>query len=137
MTDLTEITTAYGLLDEETRKALDAALNSGAVLQIYTRGGNWRNSCARSDSRLCRGMTYRAQPVDLTMDVYPWPDLHKNLKWCARDADWNVFGWKAKPHKGKSVWFGEAVCRIDGRFAHYIPGTVDWKDSLQQRPEGV
>jgi len=127
--DLTKITCPIGLLDDATFIRLtEHSINHGC--QRWSSNG-WvtiRSPLLYSDA------VYRAAPR--TMPVYPWAAMHERIKWCAVDANGEAYGYEYTPDNINSIWraSGEHF-RIDRVFAGYKPGTVDWQDSLQARPE--
>lgn len=59
MTDLTTITTPFGLLDAETRAALRA---HGGPYE-YWNGGSWTNSASEALHDIDTALTYRVKPA--------------------------------------------------------------------------
>ena len=69
--DLTKITSAFGLLDEETQTALRKHYEKGGVIEYYNSHGKWE----KLDSPMWgKTAIYRAGPVDLSrMPKKNWP----------------------------------------------------------------
>jgi len=70
MTDLTKITTPFGLLDAETQEALRHHRNSGGELEVYNNG--WREIVG-ADFYFGSLVTYRAKPKPLEFWVNEYP----------------------------------------------------------------
>ncbi|MGL6210072.1 MAG: hypothetical protein ACRC14_09615, partial [Paracoccaceae bacterium] len=122
--------TPYGLLPLEKRAILDTA----PVLEMWLGADNsWMETGLKPLNFV---LVYRTVPAPLVMPVYPWDDMIPEIQWCAVDADGLPFGYNQEPLTGDEDQWG-----IDGpgwfslrAFACYVPGTVDWRNSLQQRP---
>lgn len=132
MTDLTKITTPFGLLDPETQEALNA---HGGPYEVYLSVG-WESVVSPFWAINC---CYRVKPQPLTKPSIDWSHVAPEYKWLARDADGLAFVFNDMPWAefNKWVWDGgecEAVC-VSGFLSSYTPGTCDWKDSLVERPE--
>jgi hypothetical protein len=73
MTDLTKITTPFGLLDAETQQALRDHLAAGGELEVYNNG--WRELVG-ADFYFGSPVTYRAKPkpkpLELWVNEYDW-----------------------------------------------------------------
>jgi len=127
--DLTKITCPLGLLDDDTRERLTEHKRAYSI-QAW-RADGWLTIRI---PMFCADSTYRAAPF--TMPTYPWAAMHKRLKWCAVDKNGEVYGYENTPDKAHSMWLARGEhFRIDDVFSDYKPGTVDWGNSLQERPE--
>lgn len=127
MTDLTKITTPFGLLDKETQAALRA---HGGPLEVFTSSG-WRDVSFFSGGL---SSTYRVKPAALIPDSIDWSHVAPELKWMARDADGSAYLFPEEPKFFGSMWTGNDFREV-AAFASYRRGTVDWRDSLVRRPE--
>lgn len=64
-----------------------------------------------------------------------WPLQPPWIKWLARDADGELFGYPEKPDPGSTGWYAPGAFRYIWIPHDYRPEPVgDWKDSLQERP---
>ena len=129
---LTKITTPFGLLDAETQAALKA---HGGPWERYAIGGWVR--CAEPEwfDPNC----YRVRPEPLRPLTVRWEHMPTWAKWAARDEDGAIWVFEEFPKLWSDVWGrgdGDRN-RIDQFPGLSDPGTVDWRDSLIQRPEGV
>jgi hypothetical protein len=81
---------------------------------------------------------YRVRPEpEPTPMVVPWEALADWAQWVARREDGFIFGYELEPHEYENDWVtvgGRAVSLVAVKID---PGTCDWRDSLQKRPEGV
>lgn len=132
MTDLTKITTPFGLLDAETQEALRAHQASGGWVQLYW-NGTWRKVKHPALTWHC---TYRAAPEPLRPMTIPWDVLQPQWKWAARNRCGVLSLFTDRPVSDVITWYAREGWSnaIDGVLAGFDPGTVDWKDSLQERP---
>ena len=127
--DLTKITCPIGMLDDDTRRRLT---EHSMAYDIQGWGADGWVTIRKP--LLYSGTVYRAAPF--TMPVYPWAALHERILWCAVDDKGDAWAYMGKPTQQVGYWrSGAGMRRIDGAFAGYKPGTVDWRDSLQERPE--
>jgi len=129
--ELTKITCPPGLLDDDTFERLKECTRMGKC--EYWDGAAWKPIPSHHGVRRADVYVHRAVP--LTMPVYPWAALHERLKWCAVDENGEAYAYIDKPTKRSYEWDSVGIIRIDGVFADYIPGTLDWRDGLQKRPE--
>lgn len=131
MTDLTKITTPFGLLDPETQKALRDWPHG---VEVWC-GGMWQ---IIQSSPVNPDFTYRARPAPLTKPSIDWSHIAPEWKWLAVDGDGKAAIYTHEPYKGKTMWdypgYGSCIY-VGGLFASYTPGTCDWTESLVQRPE--
>lgn len=132
MTDLTKITTPFGLMDPETQEALRKWEHGW---DYYSGEDGWLEWPDPSWSTVG---TYRARPAPLVPDTIDWSHVAPEWKWMARDEDGEVFLMQVKPDMICNLWvaFGDEHGKA-GAFASYRRGTVEWQDSLVQRPEGI
>lgn len=82
---------------------------------------------------------YRITPPPApTQDTIPWDAIDARFKWAARDADGEayVYSERPSPYDLREEWSAHAgVGRgVSNVFSGYIPGTIDWRESLQERP---
>lgn len=126
-------------------KAEIYSTDNGGIYPVHGRifklnGTAWADSWT-ANSR-CDG-ELRESPLDI---IGPWverPDYSKLwpilppwIKWLARDADGELFGYTEKPNLGSTGWCGAyGSCNYIWIPHDYRPEPVgDWKDSLQERP---
>jgi hypothetical protein len=64
MTDLTKITTPYGLLDKDTQEALKTAHSLGKTIQIFDILGKWSEVC---NPKFDVALAYRVKPEPVTV----------------------------------------------------------------------
>ncbi|NTA27372.1 hypothetical protein [Allorhizobium ampelinum] len=121
---------------EETKRMIEVmqAFVDGKEVEIEYSKASW----LRQPDPLWRwdSCEYRIRETPDTID---WSHVDPSLKWMARDGSGAVYLYDEKPITGSSVFVarGKESCRINGIFSSYRRGTVDWKDSLVERPEGV
>lgn len=130
MTDLTKITTPFGLLDPETQEAL-RKWDGG--IQIYEADGRWYDW----DPSWTFSNVYRARPAPLVADTICWEHVAPEWKWMARDESGWVYIFTGKPIMSAISWIpsgDEEYARIEGVLSSYRRGTVAWQYSLVQRP---
>jgi hypothetical protein len=136
--DLTQITTPFGLLNDETRAALKA---HGGPYEFWKDRETWGNIEAPSWSG---NLVYRVKPQPPTKPSIDWSHVAPEYKWLARDDCDNAYLYAGLP--SVSAYCSEWVANCDAyaanafaanAFASYTPGTCDWRDSLVQRPEDV
>ena len=132
MSDLTKITTPLGLLDAETQEALKA---HGGPYEVFYAAGRWLEmGVSRSWDR---HITYRVKPQPATPMTIPWEAIKPEWKWAAKDEDRVVWVFTVKPVPATYRWLTSVgnIMRICPLIKMGL-GTCDWRDSLQQRPEG-
>jgi hypothetical protein len=130
MTDLTKITTPFGLLDPETREALKA---HGGPYEYYSLQGWFPASFAIS---LSPHLVFRVKPQPTTKPSIDWSHVAPEYKWLARDKCGDAYLYLSEPELCQTVWIsGGEHTQIARVFASYTPGTCDWRDSLVERPE--
>jgi len=126
MTDLTKITTPFGLLDPETQEALRKWEHGW---DYYSGKDGWLEWPDPSWSTIG---TYRARPAPLVPDAIDWSHVAPEWKWMARDEDGTAWLSEFRPEQLASC-FGSGTA--DARaFSSYRRGTVAWQDSLVERP---
>lgn len=132
MTDLTQITTPFGLLDAETQKALREWPHGWDVYGCF-REDDWE----QIDEGFCGYRTYRARPAPLVPDSIDWQHVAPEVKFMARDKhDGFSHFFEQKPYASGNMWRIDEgnTLGITRAFASYKRGTVHWKDSLVCRP---
>lgn len=129
MTDLTKITTPFGLLDGETQQVLRSY--EGGI-EKYLGSGWW----AEVFPKWVPYMTYRA-----TLPVKPsinWDHVSPTLNYLARDRGGGLFLYREAPEQGH-FFDGWQVCGgarySAATFVSLNPGICDWRDSLVKRPD--
>ena len=130
MTDLTKITTPFGLLDDETQAALMAYVNDGGAVQRYTAVGEWLDY--DFEPEFYHNVTYRAKPLTLPK----WPTgLLPKWKWIAMDEDGAIYLHSAQPHREfLKYWSSPGKYRIDNLIAISFDG-IPWGKAVIERPE--
>jgi len=127
--DLTKLTTAFGLLDAETQRALR---NWPHGLTMYMGQYGW---CPRLLNEFDDTITYRARPAPvLTKPSIDWSDVTEGWNWLAVDANGRARVSADKPEFGAFLWSCGSNFSNARAFASYRPGTCDWRDSLICRP---
>lgn len=130
MIDMSNNRVPWGLLTAEEKQALRE--HTGGF--EYWTGACWFAGVFEIDSE----NIHRTVPAPLVMPVYPWDDLHPDFMWCAVNADGIAWAYRGVPTQNPPVWtsYGypySGYRRLDA-FARYVPGTVPWDQTLQQRP---
>ena len=135
--DLTQITTPFVLLDEETRASLQS---HGGPYEICIPFGAWVDTWVDiGDPRWVPGLVYRVKPQPPTKPGIDWSHVAPEYKWLARDASDSAYLYAGLPSVSGycSEWVANCDAYAANGFASYTPGTCDWGDSLVQRPEDV
>ena len=130
--DLTKIDVPFGELDRETQLALFEAWLDGEKLEW-----EYNSAWARFDGSgptWHSKSTYRVRPEPLTPDAIDWSHVAPEFKWMARESIGGTFLWPEKPISAAGGWHDGGVFISARYFASYKRGTVDWKDSLVERP---
>lgn len=107
---------------------LDLALDGKLDAIIF---GTW---IKKLDSNICHDSIYRPAIEKPSLD---WSPIDEKWKYCARDEDGKVFLYEFKPAKTCLYYYDVTkggFVQINDIFKSYKPGTVDWKDSLIERP---
>jgi hypothetical protein len=97
MTDLTKITTPFGLLDKETQEALVAA--PLVTVQFWDGPYGWKD---HDNSEFFSRNVYRVKPQPRKARVLGWASLHSDgnlsgLYWCREDARKDAARWSGVP----------------------------------------
>ena len=71
------------------------------------------------------------------MTIYNWAEIPAEVKWVATDCVGIAFGYEEKPtlDSDEEDWGGDPIKCIHGFWDNPFRG--DWRESLEQRPEGV
>lgn len=136
MMDLTKIDTPFGELDEATQGALLLARYYGEELECRGPSSrNWKTDIYHIDPH----NVYRLTPKNVTQDTIPWEAIDPKFKWSARNSCGEIWVFDSAPICGRDRWtFGWLECvKISSLLRGVTPGTCCWRDSLQERPEGV
>lgn len=132
--DLTQIHTALGLLDEDTKMRLRMASH----FEFLGMDGEWH-------STLCPewrpNTVYRqAPPVERPIDV-DWHALGPGVYCVVRNEDGSVFAYNYDPKHGSAVWYLATKVRhpvnvwpLDGLALLRDPGEGDWRKSKVINP---
>jgi len=136
--DLTQITTPFGLLDDETRATLEA---HGGPYEYWNSPLSPLQWADVGNPMWNLGAIYRVKPQKPTKPSIDWSHVAPKYKWLARDSNDEAFVYAERPfcEGGYWVWNGGSPdpVQVDRLLASYAPGTCDWRDSLVQRPEDV
>lgn len=127
-------------LSKEEKLELIEAQIDGKVVEIYVGGRGWAKPCSDGKIVYYPDVCYR---VAETQDQFTnWDILPPEYKWIARDGSEAVYAYTEKPTLDgvNSYWHGKGLSptglpKVD-ELTCYKQGTVDWKDSLIERPEG-
>ena len=96
-------------------------------------------SCFEYPPRWHPSGIYRVRPEPLRPMIIPWDVIDPQWTQAARDKDGSVYLYTGEAiiTDGRNYWTGDRVMYITGLLRGMEPGTVDWRDSKQTRPEGV
>lgn len=142
MIDLTEIDTPFGLLDEDTQKALKRAYERRQPMERLAPSGWIR----KGGGPLLPHLTYRLAPEPLRdiglSDKAPdhatsvWDLVPEKWVHLARDENGALFFYTKRPEPAVVTWRGDAgVCMGCGVLSDWInPGNKPWNQSLITRP---
>jgi len=129
MTDLTNITTPFGLLDPETAEALKAHGGPYERLNLF---GKWEKM---SSPYWFEGIAYRvAKPKPTPLIVHDWDALTDDIVAVARDEDGSVWLYDAKPYFEDQRWVGGSASAQWISTKIIDPGTCDWRKAIAIRP---
>ena len=122
-------------LPDEVAAGMFNAWRNGAEVD-YLIYGDWAENRAPMWVLKC---IYRVRPVPLRPMIIPWDVIDSKWTQAARDEDGSVYLYTDEPfiHHDDYQWRGEGAMYITGLLIGMDPGTVDWRDSKQTRPEGV
>lgn len=127
------------LTREEKLEIIEAQLD-GKPIELYD-GRGWLKSIAKENVIFYADVAYR---VAKTKDEFTnWEILPKEYKWIARSRSGTAFAFTKKPTLFSDAWENcfwenysdDLAIKVDA-LTCYKQGTVDWKDSLIERPEG-
>lgn len=106
----------------------------GKPVQIYLHYAGW-TPIRRDYPDFEMGRHYRVAPEPDTID---WSHVAPEFKFMVRGGLDHVWLFHERPEISGGGWvstgFGRKDCSSGGVFASYKQGTVDWKDSLVERP---
>jgi hypothetical protein len=130
-TDIFNITTPFGLLDEETQKALKEW--QGKWSRYYADG--WLETC---NPGWVDQTVYKAIPLPATKPSINWDHVSKKWQWLAKDENGRTYLHDNKPSLSRALlsWHTKDYnAQLNAtHFSSFSPGDCDWKDSLVQRP---
>lgn len=118
---------------EEMIEVMQAHLRGEAI--ECNAGLGWRESCGPSWN--WPECDYRIAPKPApTQDTIPWDAIDARFKWAARDANSTIAAFECAPKPDRDYWSVSAgnFVILTGNFVGTTPGTIDWRESLQQRP---
>ena len=126
MTDLTKITTPFGLLDQETQEALQTY---DGDLEFFD-GDCWGVMRA---SAFPKDLTFRAKPEPVKPMVIPWEVIADKWQYATADEGGEIWLYADEPRINDCDWGDTTGQRIDN-ILKIDRGTVPWDQSLQKRP---
>lgn len=130
MTDLTKITTPYGLLDAETQEALR---NCGGPWEFYM-GDEKAEWTGLEGPSFYEEYAYRQAPQPVTYPRIPWEHVDEKWQFWARDKSGLSYFFVSTPEIKGSEWLNSGDIKSLG-VLKLDPGTCDWRDSLMERPK--
>ena len=77
------------------------------------------------------------------MTIYNWAEIPAEVKWVATDSNQWAFGYTEEPKQMESGrWDAELWIPVEKGGIYFVdkkdnPFKGDWRESLEQRPEGV
>lgn len=74
--------------------------------------------------------------IPITPDTVDWTQLPEWAMWVARDGHQTAWAFEREPLLAERYWGSDWRTVPITEFPFYTPGTCDWTESLQQRPEG-
>ena len=78
-------------------------------------------------------------PVEVVKSVtkpsIDWSHVSEDFQYLAMDSSGVCYLYSGKPSQGEGQWVTNMLCTPANRFASFIPGTCDWRDSLVKRPD--
>lgn len=135
--DLTAIKTPFGLLDDATRAML---VTHGGPYERFFGGPSCGGPRWIDDgcSAWWATSTYRVKPAPAPIPMtVPWHQFTPEVRWAAVDADGEAFLFAGKPRIVDDMWIADDREIPADLVIGFERGTVHWRDSLQERPEGV
>jgi hypothetical protein len=139
--DLTTIEKPFGLLDEETKAALQAAYENREVVEYFV-GSGWVKSQTPTWGP---AVTYRARPTPKPPAIeLPWEVIDSRWGWVAMDSGGCLKFLTHKPRLSEyNRWSLSHLSSGDIAYIHpeLLKGVsinvTDWQQSLTKRPEGM
>lgn len=137
MIDLTKINKPFGELDDATKGALLLAKHNGAKIETAAFVGRFYQLL--NPEFIHDDQVYRVAPPPVIPMSVDWSVFKPNIRWIAADEDDEVYAFEEKPCRQVSFWGDDGSVCISyiQHLASFQRGTVDWKYSLLERPEGV
>ena len=122
-------------LPDEVAAGMFNAWRNGAEVD-YLIYGDWAENQAPMWVLRC---IYRVRPEPPRPMIIPWAVIDPQWTQAARDEDGSVYLYKGEAviPNDRNFWNGDGYIYITGLLRGMDPGTVDWRDSLQHRTEGV
>lgn len=75
----------------------------------------------------------KPEPPPTPMNI-PWEFIKPEYKWAAKDENGNICLYTERPRIDGNMWRGWFPTQLYNKAFIIDPGTVRWKDSLQERP---
>lgn len=125
-------------MSDEVAAAIFIAWRNGDVMEWWTDlSEKWLDF--EYDPEWYRYGIYRVRPVPLRPMLIPWAVIDPKWTQAARDRDRAVYLYAggAAINESMGFWTGDNSLYITGLLRGMDPGTVNWRDSKQTRPEGV
>lgn len=122
-------------MTDEERGAIMRIHDEGCAIEGYLCDHKWLWQSPEEQLRM--SVIYRIAP---TADTVVWSKLPDEIKWVARDEDGRADGYSEKPRPSEDIHWtsmgvGVVLPYLSLCPSIYTPGTCDWRESLQQRPE--
>ena len=84
-------------------------------------------------------VTLFPHPIEITKAVtkpsIDWSHVSPEYNYLVMDSNGVCYLYSGKPSQGEGQWVTNMLCTPANRFASFIPGTCDWRDSLVKRPD--
>ena len=133
--------TPFGQLPRAVQEAMVIAVDLDKKIVDMWDGFRWGSGVGR-DLHSWRAYAFRIRPVPPVPDMIPWEVIHPDIKWVARTESGLFIGATSRLGLPCSTWMIDygagSIYPLSTIIWHTLfkIGTCDWKDSLQQRPEG-
>ena len=114
---------------------------SGGEYPVKVRFNNGRTRVYTSDGKYCpdSSIVLFPHPIEITKAVtkpsIDWSHVSPEYNYLVMDSNGVCYLYSGKPSQGEGQWVTNMLCTPANRFASFIPGTCDWRDSLVKRPD--
>ena len=127
MHDFTTNTLIFGMLSEEARQQLRSSKEPILYFDTLCRQFvAWRNP----DSFL-ESMVYR---IDFSKPSIDWSAVSTEFNWLYRTPVGYCYLSQEKPQPRNHQWYSPGKIRLASIFSSLKPGTINWANSLVERP---